>query len=364
VLLVSTSAVPGGAERALANLCRLLPTHGVEPSAVLLQDGPLAGWLHDAGCPTVVEPAGRTRQLLRTAQVVGRLRRCIGELNADVVLSSQSRSHVYGGLAAALTRTPEVWWQHEIPQRSRIELVAARIPAATIVCGSTAAERAQRALTPRRTVVRIPPGIDVQAIARRGGEGTAVRRALGWDSSRIVGIVGRLQPSKGQDTFLRAAAELARDDTLRFLVVGGDVLGWQGPYATDLERLAHELGIADRVHFAGHQDDAVPWFDACDVVVHAADEEPFGLVLVEAMALAKPLVAADSGGPRDIVEPGISGLLVPPRQPEALATEVRTVLDNPALAERLGRNAGVRAKLFASERTAEAFATVIEAVAA
>jgi glycosyltransferase involved in cell wall biosynthesis len=365
VAIVSASAVPGGAERALTGLVRHLPAVGVEPFVILLQSGAFEEWLAEVGCPTVILRAGRTRQIHRTIGAVAQIRRVAVERGADVVLSSQSKSHVYGGTAALLARLPAVWWQHAIPRRGRIEFVAGRVPAAAVVCGSRAAEKAQHRLTPRRTIVRIPPGVDVSALAARRGSGTVIRRSLGWEGRRIVGIVGRLEPSKGQRTFLQAASLLARGrPDVRFAVIGGAVLGWEGSYPDDLRRLAAELGLADRVHFAGHQDDVAPWLDAFDVAVHAADNEPFGLVLVEAMALGKPLVASASGGPMDIVEDGVSGLLVAPGDAHTLAARVDDLLDDPALASRLGRAGADRAQRFTEERTAAAFGQLLSSITA
>ena len=358
VLLLSPTAVPGGAERALVNLARHLPTHGFEPSAVLLADGPLRGWLEEAGCSVTVVPAGRTRHLHRTASVIRRLTQLAGQ--ADVVISNQSKGHVYGGLAAKLAGRPAVWWQQGTPTRSRIELAATAVPANAVVCSSRDAERAQRRLTPRHLVKLIHLGIEVDAIASRAGSGQAVRNRLGWESKQVVGIVGRLQPWKGQEVFLRAAAQIARrHPEARFAVVGGAVLGWEGDYPQHLRRLAEELGIADLVHFAGHQDDVYPWFDAMDVVVHASFGEPFGLVLVEAMALGKPLVATADGGPLEIVEDGVSGLLVPPGDDKALAGAVEQILDDPTLAASLASAARRRADTFSSERTASQFASLL-----
>jgi hypothetical protein len=362
VLLVSPTAVPGGAEHALARLAALLPANGVEPSAAVLGEGPLVDWLLERGCPTTVVPAGRTRELPATARAVAAIRRLAREQQADAVFSNQSKGHVYGGLAAAAAGLPAVWWQHGIPGTSRFDRAAARVPAAAIACTSGAAAGAQRAVSPRRRIVRISPGTPVAAIAARKGCGASVRGVLG-DGGPLVGIVGRLQPWKGQDVFLRAAEEVVRAEPLaRFAVVGGPILGWEGPYPDDLRRLAHRLGIADRVVFAGHQDDVVPWFDAMDVVVHASFGEPFGLVVVEAMALGKPVVASADGGPLEIVENGFSGLLVPPGRPEALAAAVVRVLRDPVLAARLSSGATARAGRFDEELTAEQVSQLLLAV--
>jgi len=358
VLLLSPSAVPGGAERALVNLARDLPNANFELSAVLLADGPLRASLEEVGCPVTVLLSGRTRHLHRTVSVLWSLATLARQV--DVVVSNQSKGHVYGGLAAQFAGRPAVWWQHGIPSRNSIDTVAGKIPAAQIVCSTGGAADTQRQLTPRRQVLVIHPGTDVNSIGRRAGSGKIIRDRLGWTDAKLVGIVGRLQPWKGQAIFLHAAAQVARHHPeVRFVVVGGAVLGWEGDYPQQLQRLAEGLGIADVVHFAGHQDDVYPWFDAIDIVIHASDYEPFGLVLVEAMALGKPLVAAAAGGPLEIVDDGQSGLLIPPGNAHALASAVNRLVEDPALAEVLSSGARDQARQFSSERTAQQFASLL-----
>jgi glycosyltransferase involved in cell wall biosynthesis len=362
VMLLSPTGAPGGAERALVNLASRLPDRGIEPMAVLLGDGPFRAWLEDAGCPVTVISAGRTRHLHRTAGVLHHLaalaRQC------DAVVSNQSKGHVYGGLAAMRARCPEIWWQHAIPAWSRIELIAALVPTNMIVCGSRQAGAAQQRMTPGRNVRVIPPGTDVARIRAQAGSGARVRRALEWGDEPIVGIAGRLQPAKGQEQFLRAADLVARrHPRARFLVVGGAVLGWEGNYPDQLSDLATRLGLTGRIHFAGHQDDVYPWLDAMDVVVHASFNESFGLALVEAMALGKPLVATAAGGPTEIVEDGRSGLLVPAGDHVVLADAIHRILDDPVLKARLSNRALRRAQAFSADRAADQFAEVLPALA-
>jgi hypothetical protein len=363
VLLISPTGVPGGAGRALATLAGQLPSHGFEPQAVILQEGPLEDWLIQAGCPVVVVDSGRTRQVVRTANVVSRLRRIAMRQRARVLVSNESKGHVYGGLAALGARIPAIWWQQGIPGHGRIERAAGLVPCAAVVCSSDAAALAQAGLTPRRRIEKIHLGVDVKAVAARRGSGAAIRREFGWQGP-VVGIVGRLQPWKGQEVFLRAAAMIAgQEPAVRFAVVGGAVLGWEGSYPDDLRRLAGQLGIADSVVFSGHQSDVIPWFDALDVVVHASYGEPFGLVLVEAMAIGKPLIASADGGPLEIVEDGVSGLLISPGDPSSLAEAVLRVLRQPDLAGALSAGATVRAGQFSGEAMGAKFASLLDDIA-
>jgi glycosyltransferase involved in cell wall biosynthesis len=359
VLVVSSSAKSGGAERAFASLVENLPAFGWEPLPVLLEDGPLRDWLHT---PPVVLDAGRTRQLRRTAATVRELARLARSHDADAIVSSQSKCHVYGGAASALARVPAVWWQHGLPRRTRLELVAASVPAAVVVCVSASVAAAQHRLTPWRRCAVVHPGTPLAARASPGS-GARLRAGLGWSDAETIGIVGRLEPWKGQELFLRAVARLAATrPRLRAAVVGGAVLGWEGDYPERLRSCAASLGIADRVHFAGHRDDVREWYDALDVVVHASTAEPFGLVLVEAMAFGRPVVTASSAGATEIVEHERSGLVCD-HNPEALAAAVERVLDEPDLAARLASGGVARAAHFSEERSAWRFAQVLDEIA-
>jgi glycosyltransferase involved in cell wall biosynthesis len=368
VVLVSPSAKPGGAERALASLARHLPAHGFTPLAILLEHGPLEAWLMDSGCELVVGPAA---DVDNCAPAVDFVRSHLVQAHAGVVVSNKWKGHIIGGVAAAKAAIPEVWWQHDLwrPNVDPRELSA--VPAAAVVCVSDHAARAQKLLTPGMRIVTVHGGVAVEEIAARRGSGTSVREALGWLERPLVGIVGRLERLKGQELFLRAARHVAeRRPDARFAIVGGAILGYEGSYPEDLTRLTRELGLGDHVHFAGHQADVYPWLDALDVVVHATPGEPggvveaFGLVVVEAMALGKPLVATGLGGPVEIVEDERSGLLVPPGDPRVMAAAILRLLEDPQLAARLGAEAGRRAGKFSEERMAAGFASVLSSVLA
>lgn len=360
-LLLSPTAVPGGAERALVGLARQLPSHGITPTAVLLADGPLREWLEKVGCAVTICDAGRTRNLKRTVATIRRLvELCAG---ADLVVSNQSKGHIYGGLAARIARVQEIWWQQGEAIRSPMELVAAAVPGSAVVCSNQIAAAAQRRLTPRRRVKVIHLGTAIEEVQSYRGAGRAIRDRQGWTDHKVVGIVGRLQPWKGQETFLRAAELVAvKHADTRFAVVGGAILGWEGDYPERLRTLAVELGIGGKTSFTGHQDNVYPWFDSMDIVVHASLGEPFGLVVVEAMALGKPLVASASGGPMEIVEDGVSGILVPPLDHESLATAIDRLLCDPKFAESLGREASERATKFSDKAMTTQFVSLINEV--
>ena len=131
----------------------------------------------------------------------------------------------------------------------------------------------------------------------------------------IVGVVGNVKKWKGQETIVRAT-HLLRDryPELRCVLAGGSSPS-DMPYREHLEALCRELGIEKRVIFAGFQPNAIDYMRLMDVVVHTSTSpEPFGIVLLEAMLLGKPLITTTIGGPAEIVLDGETGLLVDPGQ--------------------------------------------------
>jgi glycosyltransferase involved in cell wall biosynthesis len=371
ILVISPFARPGGAERAIARLVRHLPRFGFDPVVALLEHGPLEDWLPDHEVLDI-RPFEPLRPVA-TVRWIDRLRRLARRTGARAVISSKAEGHLFGGAAALTSSLPAVLWLHTMPpprrgdrrsepwRRYHVERVARRIPAARVICGNDRAARAQRRLPPAAPVVRIRPGLPVEAVAARRGEGESLRRSLGWTGEPVIGIVARLHPIKGHALFLRAAAILARARPgLRFVVVGGAILPAERPHAQELSRLVGRLDLADRISFAGHRDDPVPWLDALDVVVVASSAEVGPLVLGEAMALAKPVVATRVAGVEEVVCHDRSALLVPPGDARGMAAAIARILDDPALAARLGRAASERATQFCERRMTRQFAEMLD----
>jgi glycosyltransferase involved in cell wall biosynthesis len=148
----------------------------------------------------------------------------------------------------------------------------------------------------------------------------------------IVGVVARLEPEKGHRTLLEAWPRvLARVPDAYLLVVG------EGHLRPELELMAADLGIESRVVFAGRRDDIPAVTAALDVAVLPSYREAQGLVVLEAMALSRPIVATRVGGIPEMIEDGVSGLLVPPHDAPALADAIaRLLLDHP-LADTIAR---------------------------
>ena len=330
--------------------------HEVEP--VFLEDGPWAAELAGAGYRVHVLAAGRLRQGHRYLATVVRLAALFRRRRPDVILNWSAKTQLYASPAATLAglRDRVIWWQHDIPARATIDLIATRLPARAIGTTSASAAAAQRRLRPTRETFVVHAGVAPPA-RTPAGEGAPLR--LPGDIP-VVGIVGRLQPWKGQDRLLRAHALLRdRGIAMHLVIVGGDSYELSPEYAQSLEGLVRQLGLSGEVTMTGEVPEAGPYIEQMDVLVNASDPEPFGIVLLEGLARSVAVVAVDAGGPRELIENRRTGMLAVSGAPHALADALEPVLRSPDLRRSLAEagharferdltDAAMRARFFAA----------------
>ncbi len=205
------------------------------------------------------------------------------------------------------------------------------------------------------------PGVDTFRFNPRN-DGTRVREQIGaWDDPVIV-MVGRFQRVKGQDTFIRMAAYVAlRFPQAHFVIVGENLQS-----AADRHYKQQVLALAKleprlRLHFLGYRSDVESVLAAADVVVCPSHFESFGVANVEAMASGKPVVSTNRGGPSEVVVDGVTGYLVPPKDPKALADRVIELLHSPHTRRTFGTAGRMRAQqVFSAGAVAEAFDTRLQ----
>jgi len=156
------------------------------------------------------------------------------------------------------------------------------------------------------------------------------------ENAPVVGIAARMNPWKGQYELIGAVSQLrAAFPNLHVMILGADV----PEIRADFEKKAREGGIADRVHFGGYQNDVRPFLHEFDLFVHPSYREPFGLSIVEAMAMRKPVIACGTGGVPEIISHGRDGWLVEERSAEAVATAITTLLNDRDLCRQMGERA-------------------------
>jgi glycosyltransferase involved in cell wall biosynthesis len=368
VAFIDHCARRSGAELALARLVPALDEF--EPVVILGEDGPLVAMLRDEGVEVHVVPmASGTRDFSRTAVLPGvgalraglstigysvRLARLLRRLGADLVATNSLKSSLYGGVAGRLAGIPVVWHVRDriaddyLPATAvRLVRLAARLLPSGIIANSTTTLRTLglSARTDRRLGARAIgdpcPAEDfaLGAHPHGGHEGADL----------TIGIVGRISPWKGQDVFLRAFALAFPDGGARARIIGGALFGEEDQERSLLE-LVEALGIGDRVDFTGHVDDVATELATLDVVVHASTiPEPFGQVVIEAMAAGVPIIAADAGGPAEVVTDGVDGLLVAMGDVEALAGALTRLAGDPELRDRLAAAGRATAAEFAPD---------------
>lgn len=196
-------------------------------------------------------------------------------------------------------------------------------------------------------------------------DGASLRRELGIPLEvPLLASVSRLFSWKGQRELLRAfALSRAEFPELRLMIVGEDTSGSGGAYLRELHDLATELGVSDAVTFTGGRSDIPRVMAACDIFTLPSFEEPFGLVFLEAMAMARPVVAIDNGGTPEVVDHEGSGLLSPPWDVAALSANISRLVRDPELRRRLGQHGRERVlRQFNLQRMAREAAEAYEAV--
>jgi len=221
----------------------------------------------------------------------------------------------------------------------------------------------------RERIATVPCGVDLDEFAPADRD--AARRALGLDASEFVVLqLGRMVPRKGVDNVIRAVSQLSDPRAARLLIVGGDAAPPGRVRSDEMQRLvdlADACGIADRVVFAGHRQrsELAAYYAACDVFVTTPWYEPFGITPLEAMASARPVIGSDVGGIRHSVVDGVTGFLVPPRAPAALAARLDHLRADPRQARAMGRAGARRVRThFTWDRVAEELEAVYLAVLA
>ena len=351
VLHVSAAGERGGLEVVLLNFLRRLDRSRFTPYALFLEDGPFIREVKDTATETHVIDAGRVRQILKTSKAVGMVARLIRSQRIDLVHTWNAKAHIYGGLAAALTGVPTLYHLHGVPRMTisrdgLVSLLSVAAPArCTVACSAYVAGEFRRAWHSRRELEVVYNGTMPCVSTVR--EPRSIRAEFGIpDVASIIVMATRLQRWKGVHIFLDAAARVLKSHPEAFfIVVGGTLFGLEQAYALELHQQVERLKLNRSVCLAGFRSDVNPFYSAADIVVHSSIEpEPFGMVLIEAMACAKPVIASDSGGPREIVETGVTGLLVPPRDPEALAQAILALLRDPDRRVQMGRAGAARVR--------------------
>jgi L-malate glycosyltransferase len=370
VLFVNHTSLRSGAEATTLDLiARLPPTiepvlacppgrlaHDARAGGVAVR--PIAGMagslrLHHANTPRALA------ELTRMAwDVRAQGRRC----GADLVHATSIRAGVAACLPAG-PRPPVVVSLHDCLPRGPATAAVQRLidaRAALVIANSRYTARAWRPAGRGGAPLRVVhPGID------RARHGVALHRAaarahLGLPGDApLLGVAAQMTPWKGQATAIRALARVRERLPDARLVLAGEAKFVERStrydnraYVGELRRIVGALGLDAAVYFLGQRDDVPVLMAALDVLLVPSTEEPFGLVVVEAMTAGTPVVATSRGGPAEVIRDGVDGRLAPPGDAERWAAAASDVLADPAEQARLAVGGRETARRFTAERYA------------
>jgi glycosyltransferase involved in cell wall biosynthesis len=276
------------------------------------------------------------------------LRHAIREFSPHVVHSNGLKMHLFSTYARQ-PDTPVVWHIHDYV-RSRpvtaplLRFCASRCSTAVTNSGSVA-EDLRSVCGPGLNIEAVHNGIDTEAFAPAGLclDLDALAGLSPLENGAVrVGFIGTFARWKGHEVFLRALARLTPAASFRGYIIGGPIYQTDGSQHTlaELKNLASALGISSKVGFTGFVDDSAAAIRSLDIVVHASTSpEPFGMVIIEAMACGKAVIVSDCGGTSEIVQDRVNALTHEPGDEQALAGLIQELAMSPVLRARLGKAA-------------------------
>ena len=356
VLYLNHVSQMSGAEQSLRSLLWQFrrADMDIEPIVALPGGGPFADLLRDEAFNVTFAPLRRLHRpqgfldgmasllhIFQTAPFIARLGRQTG---AQMIHSNSTTAHLVGGLAGERLRIPAIWHARDLVSLEKLAPSLAARATFVIAISNAVAKKLEEDGVPKEKIRTIYNGLDSDEwFPRDGKAGAQLRETLGADEKTFIfGCAGQLVPWKNHQAFIEAAAQLASDEDCgqaRFVIMGGDLWGEQQDYVQKLRALVKEHNLQDRFNFVPHQSDAVEALSSLDAVVLASHQEPFGRVLMEAMALEKPVVAYDENGPSEIVTHEKDGLLVDPQTENGLALAMKKVLHEREMRHALGQAA-------------------------
>lgn len=344
VAITVNSLVAGGAETLILQLCRALPSEGVAPLvASLLGPGPLTALFERQGTPVVnLTEAGERPG----PGALWKLFMALKRERIDIVHTHLVYAGILGKVVAAMAGLPVVVTRHYMADpRERSPLfrledalttrLTAQVVALTKAMGDTLV---RQGLAESKRICVHHNAVDLSPYESMPASGT---RRTGADGC-VVGTVGRMEAPKAQEVFLEAVARVREaHPSTRGVIIG------QGSRREELEAVRRRLDLDDAVFFTGGlpPDEVPAWLRRFDVFALSSSWEALPMALVEAKACGCPVVATAVGGIPEVVRHGIDGILVPPRDPNAMADAIIGLFERPDVRRAFGRAA--RAHAFA-----------------
>jgi len=353
ILFVHQSADLYGSDRVLLSMVVGLDHDRFHPIVLIPCEGPLMEVLHRRGIEVHVIPlvvVGRSTfsvcgifgLLFRILTSVISMRRLLRDRTVDVV-HSNTVAVLSGAIWAWWKRVPHVWHVHEIITEPRAAVwffaMSLQIASEKIVCVSYAV---------KEWIIRARPDLEKRISVIWNGTEDKDTQGDGYPECKqpvsdsnddvVVALVGRINRWKGQRLLVEAASKLWEQSirNIQFLIVGSPPPG-QEHFLDALNNTINSSPAHEKITVMDYREDIKCIWQSCDIAVVPSEEpEPFGLVALEAMASGKPVVASNHGGLKEIVEDGETGILIEPRNADALASAITRLSKDTILREKMG----------------------------
>ncbi|MHB8857905.1 MAG: glycosyltransferase family 4 protein [Thermoleophilia bacterium] len=347
VLQVIGGSEFGGAVWIILSYVEMLKSRGFEVSVVTSNEG-VAKVYSEAGCEIIAVPEMR-REInpFRDAAAFRKLRLICKRRNIDIVHTHTSKGGFLGRAAARSARVPVIihtahgFAFHENSSKAAIKTYAFLESRAARWCDRITTvsdfhrEWALRlGIASNKKIMTVHNGIAPDRLEVNTSS-AITRNAFGiTDNQALIGVIGRLAPGKGLEVILDSfPGVLAKHPQARLLIVG------DGPEAGSLKSMQASLGLTGQVIFTGFRQDIGNILNACDLVVSPTLREGLSVSILEAMALAKPIVTTDISSNKELVEHMVSGILIPPLDAAALTQAIISLIEDPGRAVQFGENA-------------------------
>lgn len=343
ILQINSAKAFGGGEKHLVDLCKGLQNQGNEIFVIVRPNNQWENKLDFLSKKNLIHIPLRNSADIFSAQKIAEF---VRENKIDVIHAHVARDYPIAALASRLTETPLVLTRHLTYKLNTLHRLIFK-QASKIIAVSNGVAESLKYFADKEKLVVIYNGVDISEF-QNVEKNTELIDKFGLKSKLVVTTIGELREHKGQEDFIRAAAVIAKKyKDVKFLIVGKDNSKSQ-EYRIFLEDLVEKLNLQNKIIFAGWQDKMAEIYGLTDIFVSSARSEPFGLVIAEAMATGKAIVATKTVGATELLQNNENGKLVSVKDIVKLAEAIIEFLDDESLRLKLGKNAEIRAKEFFS----------------